>query len=1018
MEYNSFYGGRRGASFVIVKKYRTIKPPAEDNEGFNKVIRIDMGLAADAEITDAIRKQWLSDNCMVTCFQQGGDYEICGYNEYVIIDAYNKNDIDNGKIFRRGYDYTNEMGGAIYVGQIVGPAGMAPHTLLNNYDEILNMTTEDGLEGPTLNPDGTLVEDSKKNQYRKTANSLEVKNEGDPTSGDLIPGQYFDETGEHFNDTIDYVACSIRDFESHESIVHIGFKIPYLVNVYTSESVSPYYHRSDLEPVDKTGDEKWTAWDEASEKEYGDGTTEFNNKELIKRTDDLSHPFFEKWDIKIPKGIHGQNVNKLRVTTVGECEDEHPGWLQKYLGIEDDEIVEPIVKERKILVYDYYDYDRDPSGDPISIYLGDYNMIDNYNIDDYGTVTINYSHDDQDIYKNLFKWIKSITLDENDGHFVIEYNYDKTRDGEELAKEDTKLDINLTWIKDMTFAEDGTIKWIYTTSEDDHQKDNFIKWIEYVTLDAENGQFDIEFNYPTEPDYKDNAGDPTHYTTSLQWVKDISFADNGTVTLDYTNKDDTIYPNMIKWITSTKLNPETGRFEIDFNYPNEPTTDGTTGAATHYEESLQWVKNINIDEYGTMTTIYTNQPDRVDKNLFKWIKSISYEEETGLLTFEYNYDKTRDGEAVAKEDTTYTTYLRYVDNVVVDEDGTIHLEYTHGDEQKFSGVLKRIDSVTLDNTNGHLLVTYNTESTPGMKDQYQTDLDWVKDVNIDDEGTITFDYTVSSDKVYTKAIKSVKSVTLNNQTGHFVVEYNHATDKDGNPTKYETDLSWVTNLIVAADGTVTLKHSSGPDTVLPYKIKWLTDIAIDNGDTEGNGNQKVKVTYNDGTVAEIGKPLNYIMKTAISDDHHLLILHADPAKRAEYKANGQNATWEGRDDWQDAGNIKDDAGILVGLNLTAADHPELANTNTAIDYLNNTYPNGLTGLNLEGKIVTVGDTADYKSFYAFDYSKKEDGTYNGWYYLGNIGSTSGIVVGAEGDSSTIAQASQMPTNGIWLVVEE
>ena len=68
MEYNSFYGGRRGASFVIVKKYRTIKPPAEDNEGFNKVIRIDMGLEDNAEITSAIRQQWLSEHCMVTCF--------------------------------------------------------------------------------------------------------------------------------------------------------------------------------------------------------------------------------------------------------------------------------------------------------------------------------------------------------------------------------------------------------------------------------------------------------------------------------------------------------------------------------------------------------------------------------------------------------------------------------------------------------------------------------------------------------------------------------------------------------------------------------------------------------------------------------------------------------------------------------------------------------------------------------------------------------------------------------------
>ena len=52
MEYNSFYGGRRGASFVIVKRYSTI-----------------------AE--------------MITAFSQGGDYKTVNYDEYVLIDTEN-----------------------------------------------------------------------------------------------------------------------------------------------------------------------------------------------------------------------------------------------------------------------------------------------------------------------------------------------------------------------------------------------------------------------------------------------------------------------------------------------------------------------------------------------------------------------------------------------------------------------------------------------------------------------------------------------------------------------------------------------------------------------------------------------------------------------------------------------------------------------------------------------------------------------------------------------------------------
>ena len=103
MEYNSFYGGRRGASFVIVKRFSTIKE-------------------------------------MVAAFQQGGGYKTVNYDEYVLIDTTNKNDKDNGKIYRRGYDYNNSMGGAIFEGQIVGPSGPAPHTIMTTIDEVDKIT--------------------------------------------------------------------------------------------------------------------------------------------------------------------------------------------------------------------------------------------------------------------------------------------------------------------------------------------------------------------------------------------------------------------------------------------------------------------------------------------------------------------------------------------------------------------------------------------------------------------------------------------------------------------------------------------------------------------------------------------------------------------------------------------------------------------------------------------------------------------------------------------------------------
>ncbi len=71
----SFYGGRPGNSFIIITTYRSIKD-------------------------------------MVNQFKKGPDYTAVHYDEYVMINTDNKNDPDNGKIYRRGYNFTDENGGA------------------------------------------------------------------------------------------------------------------------------------------------------------------------------------------------------------------------------------------------------------------------------------------------------------------------------------------------------------------------------------------------------------------------------------------------------------------------------------------------------------------------------------------------------------------------------------------------------------------------------------------------------------------------------------------------------------------------------------------------------------------------------------------------------------------------------------------------------------------------------------------------------------------------------------------
>lgn len=811
MEYNSFYGGRRGASFVIVKNYKVISP---DDNRIDDMIKIDLELDESSTITETQREEWLLDNCMIYCFKQGGGYKTVNYDEYVLIDTTNKNDKDNGKIYRRGYEYNNDMGGAVYIGQIVGPAGMAPHVEMTTIEEVNELASDENL---------SIVDINGEHLYRKT------EGEYAPTEN-LVPGQYYDEDGtEKFNDSIKFAACSVRDANSHLTTAYIGFIIPYPVLQYTAESVSPYYHRSDAE------NQEMENWDETGD------TTDFNNDKLVVRTDDLSHPFFSRWNISVPKGKQGDTLKNFRITTVA-AEDSKEIKLQNYEGIEDDRNTTDVNK-RQILVYDYYTYGRDAGGDPVALYLGDYNVIDNFRIDDDGTVTIDYSHDDQDVYPNLFKWIKSISLNEDTGLFEIIFNYDEEADGTP-----TKISQYLTWLKDMDVQEDGTIAWTYTTPEDDRTYPQYLKWIKQVQLNAEIGLFEIDFNYETEPEGKtdmdgtDISGQPTHYEISLQWVKDVLIDEYGTITFDYTDKEDTIYKNYMKWIKTVSLNTDTGLFEVEFNY-----------------------------------------------------------------------DKTRDGEDLAKEDTKYSTYLRYVKNIRIDEDGTIHFDYTYGEEQIFNKILKTVKSITIDSETGHVIITYNQETdADGNPTQYETDLRWVDGVKLAEDGTVTITYTQGEDIILNNKIKWVAQSILSTD-GTLTFTYN-----DGTSDIYNNQLQWITDITLSDTGVFTIKYNNGTEDFVK-SLRWPTSITVNTGEEEGEGDQKINISYIDGTQEQIGNPINYIMKTAISSDYHLLVLYSDPAKRQSIKDQGLNATYENRDDWYDLGYIgQGTVGAVIGKESDSA----------------------------------------------------------------------------------------------------
>ena len=316
MNYASFYGGQPGISFVITQHF--------------------------SSITD-----------MVNNFNQGDHYTEVNYGEYVIIDTENKNDHDNGKVYRRGYDYSNDFGGAIYIGQIVGPSGLAPALELKNYS-----TIEEEKKG--MSPENKITN-------HLTEGELTINNK------DLVSGKD--------NDSIKWISYTIRNAENTDAVAYIGFQIPYTYIDATSVSVEPY-----------------------------DANGLYKDQLAVTRIDDPTHPFYSKFQFNIPKGIKGDAIKNLRIVTVGEDRD---------LQIEGYDTADNMGKE--ILIYTYYNYDNKKDGNPKNIYLGDYKVIKQILLADNGTLTIEYTNQENTVLSNTVKWIDEINIKLN-GDIETIYN--------------------------------------------------------------------------------------------------------------------------------------------------------------------------------------------------------------------------------------------------------------------------------------------------------------------------------------------------------------------------------------------------------------------------------------------------------------------------------------------------------------------------------------------------------------------------------------------------------------------
>ena len=416
----SFYGGKAGTPFVIAKSYNSV-------------------------------------NAMIADFAKGPALTAVQYGEHVIINTEDKNNSNNGALYRRGYDYNNSMGGAIYVGTIVGPSGKAPMFELTTIENIKEITFKDS------------------DEVRQGEGAWNISNKS------LVPGKADSE----FNDDIAWSYITIRDQHGIDTTAWVGIKIPYHVIEMDAQSVSAYYNRDNE-------------------------TSDFKNTHLVERDDDQAHPFYSHWSVRIPRGIKGDALKNFRVVEASDA-------IQDYEGKTDD-----INNHRKILVYDYYCYDTKENGEPKTLYLGDFNMIDTIDLADDGTFTITYTHDNTVTYTKKIKWITSTTLNSATGVFHIDYN-----DG-------TNYETTLKWINGISLADNGTITFTYTTG-DSEALENKIKWITTTELET-NGTLTINYN----------DGTKEVFDKKIQWITNITLTDEGILTINY-NNDTPAFTKSLIW---------------------------------------------------------------------------------------------------------------------------------------------------------------------------------------------------------------------------------------------------------------------------------------------------------------------------------------------------------------------------------------------------------------------------------------------------------------------------------------
>lgn len=762
MSNGSFYGGRKGKSFIIVKSYPDIAS-------------------------------------MVLDFSKGGGFTEVNYDEYVIINTLNKNHPDNGKVFRRGYDYnssrtisgyraydennveiidgteqqyrtakykfSNEInaGGAIYVGCIVGPAGNSPYLSLTTYNEVLEY-------------------------YNKAPEDRKVISQGTISEEDLLPGKKADGT---FNDDILWYSASIIKDNLKEGQAYIGFKVPYLVVDFVKKENTPY-----------------------------------ENIE-ISRVDDKSHPFYAQWEIGLPKGKHGntiRNIKKIKAENYFSGDPSITGSLPKiYL---DPTMTEPmtaqdfldngVTSEDDILVYEYWNYEESDPPETKVCFLAPYKQVSNINVLEDGTIVISYTNENNDTFSKALSKITRLSYNDKEdaeaGLLKIEYNTGEALSIPIVYPDKIKLKENGV----LAFKKNVEQETILDNPDESHTL-GLLKWIKRIEYDDTIKKLQIFYNTEeVNPDTQEIENEKEEF--DLDVVTDLKIEDNGQVKIRkgtneweniYDEQDGQLLPRVLKWITDIVYNADNDQMQIHYN------TDTEEQPGEVFEHAFNRITNVVFDEKiifddvtpaevapGFIITYSSGETTNVRFSTGKLIKEIR------LIPGHEDVDGT------------LVSYTNSTLEIIYTDDSIEELPISGKMVDNFAIV----DNGTVQTQDGHIVTLSSLRVTYDNTEQQTLDFVYPRNIIIDNQ-TIDSSHKI---KVYdSQGIKSFESNPINGisrviiNNNRLLVLYDNPTARDAIPAERAvsidrgdgTTLTWDNLGIVRTDSGILVGKNILPSTI-------------------------------------------------------------------------------------------------------------------------------------------------------------------------------------------------------------